>query len=94
MNKLYETYKNDSRIEIIGIAVNDGRKEWLNAIKKDETKWLQLYDHDNVASHAYNAIVIPKFVLIDKKGNIADFDAPRPSDSEALLSEINKLLEE
>lgn len=94
LKKIYDTYKNDDRIEIIGIAVHDGKKEWLNAIKTDSPQWLQLYDENGNVQRSYNAVAIPKYVLIDKKGNIAGFNAPRPSDSEKLISEINKLLEE
>ncbi|KAF5056581.1 Thiol-disulfide oxidoreductase ResA [anaerobic digester metagenome] len=94
LKKIYDTYKNDDRIEIIGIAVNDGKKEWLRAIQKDMPQWLQLYDESGAVHRSYNAIAIPRYVLIDKKGNIADFDAPRPSDDEKLISKINKLLEE
>jgi thiol-disulfide isomerase/thioredoxin len=94
LKKIHDTYKNDDRIEIIGIAVNDGKKEWLNAIKKDTPQWLQLYDETGAISRSYNAIAIPKYVLIDKNGNIASFNAPFPSDSVKLIAEINKLLEE
>jgi thiol-disulfide isomerase/thioredoxin len=94
LKEIYDTYKNDDRIEIIGIAVHDGKKEWLNAIKMDTPQWLQLYDETGAVSGPYNAIVIPKYVLIDKNGNIANFNAPFPSDSEKLVAEINKLLEE
>ncbi len=94
LKKIHDTYKNDNRIEIIGIAVNDGKKDWLNAIKKDTPQWLQLYDENGLVHRTYNAIAIPKYVLIDKNSNIANFDATRPSESEKLMSEINKLLEE
>lgn len=93
LKEIYDTYKNDDRLVIVGIAVNDGKKEWLNAIKKDMPQWLQLYDETGAVSGSYNAIAIPKYILIDKNGNIANFNAPFPSDSEKLIAEINKLLE-
>lgn len=94
LKKIYDVFKSKDKVKIIGIAVKDGKKEWLNAIKQDSPQWLQLYDHGNTVSMSYNAIAIPKYVLIDKNGNIANFNAPRPSDTEKLVSEINKLLEE
>ena len=94
LKKIYDVFKSKDKVKIIGIAIKDGKKEWLNAIKQDSPQWLQLYDHGNTVSMSYNAIAIPKYVLIDKNGKIANFNAPRPSDTEKLVSEINKLLEE
>jgi len=37
---------------------------------------------------------IPTYLLVDKKGNIRDFDAPRPSNGDVLYDEIEKLLKE
>ena len=37
---------------------------------------------------------IPTYLLVDKKGKIRDFDAPRPSKGVVLYDEIQKLLKE
>jgi len=37
---------------------------------------------------------IPTYLLVDKKGKIRDFDAPRPSKGKLLYDEIEKLLKE
>lgn len=84
---LYETYKNDNRIVFISIAVNDFDKNWREAIKQDKPSWLQLFD-DGTAEQAYRANAIPRFVIIGKKGDIINFNAPRPSSG----NEIEKLL--
>jgi hypothetical protein len=49
---------------------------------------LQLIDKDDKVWTAYVANTIPKFIVVDKQGNIANFDAPRPSSGET----IEKLL--
>lgn len=36
---------------------------------------------------------IPTYLLVDKHGEIVDFDAPRPSSNEVLYNEIQKLLD-
>lgn len=91
---LHAKYKNDNRIAIVSIAVSDGIKEWQKAIKEDKPEWLQLLDKEGTVSRNYAASMIPKFILIDKKGNIVSFDAPRPSSGQKiedlLLAEMGK----
>ncbi|MDB5557011.1 MAG: TlpA family protein disulfide reductase, partial [Rhizobium sp.] len=81
---LYDKYKNDNRIAFIGIAVHNGINEWKKALEIDKPEWLQLFDKDETVWKAYVANWIPKFILIDKQGNIVNFDAPRPSDGKKL----------
>lgn len=85
---LYNKYKNDTRIVFISIAVHDGINEWKKALEEDKPDWIQLLDKEGIVWKSYVANTIPKFILIDKQGNILDFDAPRPSSGE----EIEKLL--
>ncbi|WP_418894262.1 TlpA family protein disulfide reductase [Limibacterium fermenti] len=94
MKRLYEKYRDDERLAIIGIDVKDGKEAWLNALAKDTPLWLQLYDARGEADAAYNVVAIPKYILIDKNGHIADFHAPNPSDTERLNAAIDKLLNE
>ena len=86
--KLYSKYKNDNRIVFVSIAVIDGRNEWEKALEEDKPDWLQLLDKEGVVWKSYVANTIPKFIIIDKQGNILNFNAPRPSSGE----EIEKLL--
>lgn len=92
--ELYEKYKDDKRVAFISIAVSDGEKEWRKALDEDQPGWLQLIDKDKMVLEAYAAKFIPKFILIDKQGRIADFNAPRPSEKEkieqALANEMEK----
>lgn len=94
LKTLYAKYKNDPRVAIISIAVSDGVNEWKKAIKEDKPEWLQLLDKEGVVSKNYAAYEIPKFILINKQGNIVSFDAPRPSSPQKLeaflLNEMDK----
>lgn len=85
---LYDKYKNDNRIAFFSIAVHDGINEWKKALEEDKPDWIQLLDKEGIVWKYYVANTIPKFILIDKQGNIVNFDAPRPSSGE----EIEKLL--
>jgi len=84
LKRLYEKYKDDTRVVFISIAVNDKLNDWKIALEKDKPEWLQLYDSDGIVSKLYMAYAIPKFILIDKKGKIVNFDAPRPSSGEKI----------
>ncbi|MDB5202981.1 MAG: Thiol-disulfide isomerase or thioredoxin [Ferruginibacter sp.] len=77
--KLYHSFKEDARIVFLGIAVNDGEAPWRKALKQDQPDWIQLLDRNGQVDRAYVATMIPKFIVIDKQGNIVSFDAPAPS---------------
>jgi thiol-disulfide isomerase/thioredoxin len=49
-------------------------------------------DQFNVLAGLLNITSIPHYTLIDKKGNIVLKDAPRPSDKDKLITEINRQL--
>lgn len=87
---LYNKYKNDNRIVLISIAVDDGINEWKKALGEDKPDWLQLLDQEGTVSKSYVANSIPKFIIIDKKGNIVSFDAPRPSSGAELENILNQ----
>lgn len=89
LKALYDKYKNDHRIAFLSIAVHDGMDEWKKALEEDKPSWIQLIDKEGIVSKSYVANMIPKFILIDKQGNIVSFDAPEPGSVE-----IEKLLNE
>jgi thiol-disulfide isomerase/thioredoxin len=90
LEKLYARYKNDARVAFISIAVSDGRQAWLKALKQDKPTWLQLIDSEGQVSNAYRANLIPRFVIVNKKGEIVSFNAPQPSDKEALQAILER----
>jgi len=87
--KIIEKYKGDSRITFMSVAVLDKIEEWKKAMMKDKPTWLQLFDKDGAVQKGYVANSIPKFILIDKQGNIVSFDAPMPSQN----VELEKILD-
>lgn len=78
LTTLYNKYKSDDRIAFISVAVSDGKEEWLKALAKDQPGWLQLMDKDDAVKNAYVANMIPQFIIINKKGEIVNFNAPEP----------------
>jgi len=92
LRKVYEQYKDNPKIAFVSIASFDvqNRKRRYEIIKNDQMSWLQLEDTTNSFAKSYQATFIPRFILIDKLGNIVDCDAPRPSDTEKLLNILNR----
>lgn len=89
---LYDSFRNNNKIVIIGIDVRDSKAKWLIAIDEDKPDWLQLRDETNKLNESYNLTFLPRFVIIDKKGAIVTLDAPRPSEKKALIAILNKEL--
>jgi len=82
LNKLYNQFHSKG-FEIIGIAMDESRSAWVNAIQKDELNDIQLCDFKlkegeaaqkyiwNIVNQAYT---LPQNVLIDKNGIIIGRD--------------------
>jgi thiol-disulfide isomerase/thioredoxin len=91
--RLKDKFKNDDKVVFMGIAVFDGEKEWRKALSEEKPDWYQLYDTSGAVARSYVAAAIPKYILIDKKGRVINFNAPGPGDKsiENLLKvEISK----
>jgi thiol-disulfide isomerase/thioredoxin len=101
LKKLGLKYKTKN-IEFISISVDDARRSgtmekahesWRNMVKNKQLTGTQLitgngWNTDFIKNYKINAI--PRFILIDPKGNIIDADAPRPS-SKRLNELLNDL---
>lgn len=55
--------------------------KWRNFVQKKNMSGVQLWSGKDFSfQQAYKINAIPRFILIDPKGNIVDANAPRPSD--------------
>ncbi len=82
MEKLYAHYKNNKKVELISISLDDSKSKWEKKINEDKPGWRQFIVNDNFKSKLcqnYDIDAIPRFLMFDKKGNIISLDAPRPS---------------
>lgn len=93
LNKIINDYEGNKNIVFISIAVRDTYDRWLEAIKKDNLQCIHLFDAKEYVSLAYAINSIPRYIIIDKQGKIANFDAPRPSLGSELITEIDRLLQ-
>ena len=95
LKKVEEKY-HGKNIEFVSISVDVDKdhEKWVNFVKEKELGGMQLFADKNWNSEfmkSYNINSIPRFILLDPKGNIISSDAERPS-SPALQTQLDKLL--
>ncbi len=77
--RIYEDYKDN--ILFVSVSIDEEKQDWMNAVKKDKMKWLQLLDDQNQSTKdKYGVFAVPSSFLIDKEGLIIDAAPPSPSD--------------
>jgi len=78
--KEVEKKYHNKNIEFVSISVDKNKEAWKKMVDDKKLGGVQLhYGNDNDLSKAYEVTGIPRFILLDTKGNIVDADAPRPS---------------
>jgi thiol-disulfide isomerase/thioredoxin len=72
------------RLAFVSVSVDEDANQWRMQAANRGKKVLQLRvaDGDEAFSRHYALNTIPRFMLIDPKGNIVDADMPRPTDPE------------
>lgn len=75
------------KINFISLSVDEEKAvdTWKEMVKEKEMTWHQLradsaWNSSFIQAYAINSI--PRFILLDPKGNVIDADAPRPSSEE------------
>ncbi|MBS9767348.1 MAG: TlpA family protein disulfide reductase [Flavobacteriaceae bacterium] len=84
MKKVEEKY-HGKKIAFVSISVDDlkNKEGWKKMVKEKEMAGVQLFADKSWKStfvNEYGINGIPRFIFLDKKGNIIDANAPRPSD--------------
>lgn len=97
---LKSVYKQRKDIEFLYIS--GGRKWiWKQQLQKLDVDgshiFLNQLDYARTYRKAINGdentpIAMPRYLILDKNGNIAETDAPRPSDRDKLISKLNSYL--
>jgi thiol-disulfide isomerase/thioredoxin len=86
LKKLEADYHGQA-VEFVSISIDVKKdfEKWQNMVKEKDLKGIQLFadnDWKSTFVKSYAIDGIPRFILIDKAGNILNADAPRPSDGE------------
>ena len=85
MEKLVERFKGNDKVMFISISVDENVEAWKKMIEKDKPQWAQYNIHGKTNqqfSADWGITGIPRFIMIDKDGNIFAADATRPSNEE------------
>ncbi|GGB79588.1 hypothetical protein GCM10007424_19690 [Flavobacterium suaedae] len=95
LKEIEEKY-HDKNIVFISLSIDKQKDhdKWKEFVKKESLGGVQLIadkDWESDFAVAYNIKSIPRFILIDPKGNVVNADAPRPSEA-ALQELLNNLL--
>ena len=72
LKKLYEAYK-DKGQEIVGVSLDNVRKNWLGAIEKDGLPWIQVSSLKGwkcATAQAYSVSAIPALFVLDSENRI------------------------
>lgn len=84
--KLAEKYDGKNDIMFVSISVDENVDAWKKMIGEEKPSWAQ-YNVNGETSKEFSAqwgiTGIPRFLMIDKNGNIYSADAPRPSSEKA-----------
>lgn len=70
--KAYKAYR-DKNFEIVGVSLDEKRKNWENAIEKDGLPWIHVSDlkgNNNEVAIQYGITAIPQNFLLDPDGVI------------------------
>ena len=90
------TEKEKKKIVFLYISIEENEESWRNAIEKLEIHGFHTISPGNWSSEAckfFKISSIPRYMLIDKSGNIADENAKRPGD-EIIYDDIIELLKQ
>ncbi|MBQ4445654.1 MAG: TlpA family protein disulfide reductase [Prevotella sp.] len=85
MAKLVERFKGNDKVQFLSISVDESVEAWKKMIEADKPAWAQYNIHGAVNaqfSKDWGITGIPRFIMIDKDGNIFAADASRPSNEE------------
>ncbi len=96
-NKLVEEFKNENITFItVNIDLLNKQDKWKLTIKEKNIKGEHFFATDDwdtkfIKSYGFDIRPFPRFVIINKDGNIHSFDAPTPKDKE-LKNQLNELI--
>lgn len=97
LKKLEEAYHGNSGIVFMGVSVDRmaDKQKWIAMIREQHLPGYQLLDEaGSNFGKKLNISSIPRFMLVDKKGNWKEMRCPRPSDLKALKKYLDKALNE
>ncbi len=94
VEKLVEHYKDNDKIEMLSISLDNDREKWIKKLDKDKPSWRQYIIPEAFNSEfaiEYNITAIPRFMIFDGEGKIVTINADRPS-SENIVKYLDNII--
>ncbi len=94
-NDLQLSFKNDEII-FLNLSVDSNIEKWKNKVKND-ISWSGLHliekpDQELLVADTYKVRAIPRYIIIDKTGNIVNSNSFGPSSGDSLIKELKALV--
>ena len=98
LKSIDEEYKTQG-LQVVSISLDkiENYDLWVDLTKERELNWTNWILYDGLQSEFAKALEltgIPRFLLVDMNGRIANENAPRPSDKEALKALLDQFIKE
>jgi thiol-disulfide isomerase/thioredoxin len=81
----------DEDVAFLSVSVDQDHAAWLKKLDASNMHGLQWHDTDEALGKALNLRGIPFFAVYDRQGNLAVYNAPRPSSGEELKALLRKV---
>lgn len=85
LEKRVAEYKDNDKVRFISISMDRDKQAWMKKLDNDKPEWEQFIvsrEEHQALSKAYGISGIPRFILINADGTIANSDTFRPSDED------------
>ncbi|WP_029277081.1 TlpA family protein disulfide reductase [Pedobacter borealis] len=95
LKEVEQSYQGNNNVVFVGISLDadKDKQKWLGMIKEKELEGVQLLDNIGKSfGRKYKIGAIPRFLLIDKKGNWVEVRCPLPEDKNRLKAYIDREL--
>lgn len=90
---LLEKYKNEDFV-VVSYSLDTDYDRWANASKEDNVTWVNISNLNATNSKAildYSISEVPRYFIIDRKGNIGNMNLSFESDENNIHKELNNL---
>jgi thiol-disulfide isomerase/thioredoxin len=94
-SKILSSHFAGQDVVFLYLCCQSDKKNWENTLKSEQMtgdQYLLSSDEYNILSKTFSIHGVPTYVFIDREGNIANKNAPRPSDGPMTIAAIDKLL--
>jgi peroxiredoxin len=93
--ELAQKLSSDTTIVFIAVSIDADKEKWMKIVEKKKMQGIQLVSSQGKESDVlmkYQVETIPRFVIIDKQGLVAVYNAsgPREAETEKVLKRLSK----